>query len=199
MGPAGNAGFNFWIFQEADVTKPFVVPNGVTKINVELVAGGGGGGVGSELYSAGSGGSGNYHRAVLAVTPGETLWTYVGGGGAGGYCSGLQKIGADHGGTTAIWRSDQVVIRAYGGGAGGFGGASAGPPGAGGGCLNQWPGANSYCTSRAGRWGGNHQVQVPGALAPGGIAPYGDGGDGGFSNLCHVGRPGIPGILMISW
>ena len=79
----------------------FVVPVGITSITVDLWGGGGGGGTAfrdsnpthlatypdfGEVYG-GDGGGGGYVRAVIDVTPGETLKIRVGGGGNVNYAN----------------------------------------------------------------------------------------------------------------
>ena len=66
----------------------FVVPDGVSSINVIAVGGGGGAAYcpGSSSYSgAGGGGGGLGYRNNIPVTPGEILQVYVGEGGSGEY------------------------------------------------------------------------------------------------------------------
>ena len=113
----------------------FVVPLGVTSVNVYMWGAGGGGGLG------GGGGAGCYVQGVLTVIPGETLTivvgqgggnkassfgkTYGGGGAGGGLDNGRSDIPASQGGgRSAIVRSstDLVTAAAGGGGRGGRGG-----------------------------------------------------------------------------
>ena len=113
----------------------FVVPLGVTSVNVYMWGAGGGGGLG------GGGGAGCYVQGVLTVIPGETLTivvgqgggnkqrsfgkTYGGGGQGGGPDNGRSDTPASQGGgRSAIVRSstDLVTAAAGGGGRGGRGG-----------------------------------------------------------------------------
>jgi hypothetical protein len=113
----------------------FVVPLGVTSVNVYMWGAGGGAGLG------GGGGAGCYVQGVLTVTPGETLTivvgqgggnkassfgkTYGGGGAGGGLDNGRSDIvSSQGGGRSAIVRSstDLVTAAAGGGGRGGRGG-----------------------------------------------------------------------------
>ena len=113
----------------------FVVPSGVTSVNVYMWGAGGGAGLG------GGGGAGCYVQGVLPVIPGETLTivvgqgggnkaralgkTYGGGGAGGGPDSGRSDIPSSQGGgRSAIVRSstDLVTAAAGGGGRGGRGG-----------------------------------------------------------------------------
>lgn len=63
----------------------FTVPAGVTSITVEAWGGGGGGGNSNNSNSNGGsgGGGGAYARSVLSVSPGQTLYGFVGAGGTG--------------------------------------------------------------------------------------------------------------------
>jgi hypothetical protein len=64
----------------------FVVPGGVTAVNITMIGGGGGGGGGHA--TVGGGGGGGSAMAVLevpmTVTPGSTLTVTVGAAGGGG-------------------------------------------------------------------------------------------------------------------
>jgi len=113
----------------------FVVPSGVTSVNVYIWGAGGGAGLGA------GGGAGCYVQGILTVIPGETLTivvgqgggnkassfgkTYGGGGSGGGLDTGRSDIvSSQGGGRSAIVRSatDLVTAAAGGGGRGGRGG-----------------------------------------------------------------------------
>ena len=113
----------------------FIVPSGITSVNVYMWGAGGGGGL------SGGGGAGCYVQGVLTVIPGETLTivvgegggnkqrsfgkTYGGGGQGGGPDNGRSDTPASQGGgRSAIVRSstDLVTAAAGGGGRGGRGG-----------------------------------------------------------------------------
>ena len=113
----------------------FIVPSGITSVNVYMWGAGGGGGL------SGGGGAGCYVQGVLTVIPGETLTivvgqgggnkassfgkTYGGGGSGGGLDNGRSDIvSSQGGGRSAIVRSstDLVTAAAGGGGRGGRGG-----------------------------------------------------------------------------
>jgi hypothetical protein len=201
QGPPGlRAGLNFQLFYDTDVSREFVVPAGVSTIQVELWGGGGGGGV-AGLYAGGGGGGAAYFRGLLAVTPGETLWTWAGASGARGSCS----APATGGGDTAIWKSDQIFAKAKGGGPGGpssIQGGGAG--GARGSCELQW---SEMGPNLCNPGGSGHGYQVIGAHAPGGFtAPgslgtfwYNGGGDGGSAFACQTGLDGNRGAVLITW
>jgi hypothetical protein len=124
----------------------FVVPEGVTSLNVKLWGAGGGGG----NYSlTNQGGSGGYASGTLTVTPGQELLIIVGGGGGrgllglvggaggfggGGYGTYDDASGGGGGGLSGIFdgafvQENSIIIAGGGGGGTGY----FGPGGAGGG------------------------------------------------------------------
>src|SRR5690554_5979314 len=75
----------------------FVVPEGFTSVTIEARGARGGAGFGS-----GTGfGRGGVVKAILSVTPGETLSIFVGGVGANGFGSGSSTGGFNGGGRSA--------------------------------------------------------------------------------------------------
>lgn len=97
-------------------TYSFVVPAGVTSVNIACIGGGGGGEAGIG-YSGSAGGSGaglGYSNSV-SVTGGETLTVAVGAGGSGG-----TGVGGDGGGggTSSVKRSATTLVSALGGNGG---------------------------------------------------------------------------------
>ncbi len=109
-GPSGVA--------EITADQNFVVPTGITRLEIELWGGGGGG---EEVNFIHGGGSGAYVRCVLAVTPGETLILDVGTGGEPGDPNGQA------GTASRILRGPTTLVSAGGGS-----GASPTAPGSGG-------------------------------------------------------------------
>ena len=87
----------------------FVVPSDITSVTLEVWgAQGGSGGCYSDCPTAGTGGKGGYSKGTLAVTPGETLYIYVGGAGAGWpsastSMSSVTKAGGWNGGGNGYW------------------------------------------------------------------------------------------------
>src|SRR3954454_3546455 len=80
---------------------PFVVPVAVTSVQIELVGARGGSGVGDS-----AGGAGAAYGATVAVTPGQTLFTEVGGTGtsaAGGWADGIGCTGGGANGGKAVF------------------------------------------------------------------------------------------------
>jgi hypothetical protein len=78
-------------FNYTGAQQTWTVPNGVTSIIVEAWGAEGG------TYF-GAGGKGGYSKGTLAVTPGETLYIYVGGAGSGGNINGARANGGWNGG-----------------------------------------------------------------------------------------------------
>ena len=164
------------------------VPTGKTKLDVHAYGAGGGS----------SGGAGGHARGIITVTPGETLYIYVGGlpssatggynGGGDGGCFSHKGVGGGGGtdlrrGGTAL--ANRVIIAGGGAGAGssgaagGDGGASTGEYGSPGG-TGLYPGS--------GGGGGTQSAggSVGGSLGNGGDGQcstedysYGGGGGGG--------------------
>jgi hypothetical protein len=205
QGPRGSSVMDFAEFTETEVEREFVVPDGVTKIRVELWGGGGGGGGALQHVGGGGGGGGAYFLGVLATTPGESLWVSVGGAGQGGYDCGVE---ASDGGHTVLWNSGRSFeIRAEGGKRGrmsldDLSGGRAGDPGR---CFVVNATGLTSVTCRAGEYGA--QGGALGVLVPGGRTPKGSldlpdgngGGGGGYSGACEAGRPGNTGLVLISW
>lgn len=118
----------------------WVVPSGVTQIQMTCNAAGGGGGGGATYNDStyhlsadgGTGGAGGRAVSILTVTPGETLTMVVGTGGtagttiAGSGANGVQGLAGVRGGATQIQRGAAVLVSATGGYGGG--GAFCAPP-----------------------------------------------------------------------
>ncbi len=155
----------------------YVVPLGVTSLEMDLFGGAGHGNLGL----------GGRCKAVLDVTPGETLNIYVGGAGTGtsggfnggGNPGGLSTYGGGggasdvrQGGTTL---GDRIIVAGGGGGSGSNCGTWTAEGGHGGGLTGQ-SGCLYSCSSCQYTGGGGSQVA-------GGIAgPTGHGSCGGNSN-----------------
>ncbi len=147
----------------------FTVPDGVTKIQIELWGGGGGGGGGSEGNTGQTGGKGGYLKNIIEVTPGHTISVTIGSGGGGGdWCCGG---GAGAGSGSSIV-SGGVTYLANGGAGGSYDG---------------------YGTANTGSISsndGNSTVQkYPQA--------YGLGGDGGSDET--NGNAGNSGLVYLEW
>jgi hypothetical protein len=176
----------------------FEVPTGVTEVSVIVR----GAGTPTAVYTTGA--NGGYVHATIPVTPGETLYVFVGGagkagsgyaGGPGGFNGGgnggsgnyTSNGGVGGGGASDIRRggnklADRVIVAggAGGGGVGVYGFYAWGPGGAGGGDVGQngFPGPE-YPSGNGG--GGGTQSQG----GPGGPGGYlsGSGGDGAAGAL----------------
>lgn len=93
----------------------FTVPDGVRRIQVEVWgAGGGGGHHGDGILAGGGGGggSGGYTRALVNVTPGESLDIVIGVGGAAGIEGSRNGV---EGGASTVKRGSTVLASASGG------------------------------------------------------------------------------------
>ena len=105
-------------------TYSWIVPDGITSINLYAVGAGGGGGW-NDYQGSGAGGAIVWTDGV-AVTPGETLTLGIGTGGTGGTqdIGGNQPAGSTYygllGQTTFVKRQNgSVILKAYGGGGSG--------------------------------------------------------------------------------
>ena len=161
----------------------FVVPPGVTRLDVD-----GTGGAGYSFGIGNDGGLGGRVRCTLTVTPGERLWLRVAGrGDQGGWNGGGLGAGGRHGGgATDIRRGGDTlahrILVAPGGGAASGAGANGGAGG-----LNGAAGAAGSFGSRLGGTGGTQSAggSIGGALGVGGgstsaISPGGGGGGGRY-------------------
>lgn len=187
--PSGSQTFSF-----TGAPQLFIVPACVTSIQVVCFGAQGG-------ITATNGGLGGQANATVQVTPGETLYVYVGGqggapaagwngGGAGGNNGSVQ--GGGGGGGSDVRRagntlSDRFIVA---GGGGGPGNAGGGVDGGHGGGVNGdpgplWSGTQSGGgTQSSGGVGGTYTCSLSPAGQPGG---FGFGGAGG---ICEVNRVG---------
>ncbi|MFT5823475.1 MAG: hypothetical protein ACI8ZM_004736 [Crocinitomix sp.] len=191
----------------------YIVPAGVTEIQFDVLGAEGGdiegttigwGGTSDIFLDAGNGGQ---VTGLLTVTPGETLYLYVGGEGSetsGGYngggdpesCSGTEVIAAGGGGASDIRQGgtdldNRVAVAGAGGGVAGNGGGpykSTAGSGAGGGLTGQMAlteTGSGPCTRGgpgtpvSGGVGGNNSCWCTGGIV-GGSGSLGIGG----SSLC---------------
>jgi hypothetical protein len=75
---------NVSVFNYTGSVQSYVVPAGVTSIMIKLWGAGGGGGYYGGWIAGFSGGAGGFTQGTLTVTPGQTIYLVVGGGGVGG-------------------------------------------------------------------------------------------------------------------
>lgn len=115
-GPQGGLS----LFYTDGAEKSWVVPTGVTSIDVLAIGAGGGGAAGYSTQNrrAGGGGGALVYSKNLAVTPGETLTLCAG---LGGTNSGALYSSGTAGGNTYIKRGAVNLIMAAGGSGGNFG------------------------------------------------------------------------------
>ena len=149
------------IFTESGI---FQVPDGVTSVDVLVVAGGGGGGGHADQDKGGGGGGagGLIYESSFAVTPAANITVTVGAGGGGGDASGSRGIN----GSNSVF--DSLVAIGGGGGAGGSGGSGG--------------------TAHTGKDGGSGGGATRGGS--GGVATSGQGYDGGSAGSVDGGSGG---------
>jgi len=196
----------------------FVVPVGVTSIQVEAWGGGGSGGGYNSLVFGGGGGGGAYSRRFLAVTPGSSFPVVVGFGAT--CCSGDGQPGnpSNFGSGLVVAAGGGGGIAGDGGGAGGAGGSAAsgigtvrfnggfganGSGGAGGGGGSSAgtnasgnAGASNGAPGIAPPGGGNGGAGVPSGSAQNGFIP---GGGGGGTSTPGSGSFGGNGQIKITY
>jgi hypothetical protein len=155
----------------------FTVPSGVTKIQADVIGGGGGTATASNVGAGGGG------RAVgeLSVTPGESLTINVGTGGAGGQSYGST---GQTGGTSSIVRSGTTLISATGGSGAGSNGNGSPGSGSSGSVYNVSGNFGIAIGPGSTGWGGSSGLGVPtyqGHQNGPGAGGYGFGNVGGSS------------------
>lgn len=167
----------------------FIVPAGVTKIEVEIWGGGGGGGNGyndgSAAASGGGGGGGDYNLGIFTVTPGSSFPVTVGSGGnaaSAGGTSSFSTMSASGGGAGGSANSG-------GSGAGGAGGTNSG------GLVTGLVGTSGTIGDQTSAGGGPGGSVWRGGVSPLGLAnPGGSIGDGSGPAIGGVGGgPGSSG------
>jgi hypothetical protein len=182
----------------------FIVPEGITSLQIVATGAGGGGGGLSGTNAGSVGGGGAVVTSAIAVTPGQVLSFVVGGGGGGGtdgpgdsngYTCGT---GGGGGGSTnvAVGAADQIIAGGGGGGgscnSGSAGGSGGGANGAGGAGASQWmSGGGSGGANGVGGIGGNDGMDDYGINGSSGAG--GPGGTGGY-NGPYAGGIGGSGV-----
>ena len=177
----------------------WVVPNGVTSVQVTVIGAGGGGGGGYWPTTAlnanggGGGGSGGYKTSTVSVTPGSTISVKVGIGGKGGAGGTQSGITA---GSTGGSSSFGSYITVTGGGGGQPGSATSVGTGGSSGTPSGNPGSNGVITyygiaNFAGGVGGKN------AYAPTGTG--GVGSDNGQYDGGGIGRQGNNGAVIVQY
>ena len=180
-----NGQLPFRNYEELTASGTWTRPAGVEFVFVECVGGGGGGGgVGSNPGGGGGGASGEFKRALIAVS--DNVDYTIGGGGAGSASNGSD------GSATSF----STVFAAGGKGAvGRIGGSANGVfsfPGGNGGAATTDPSGNGG--GMGGGRGGDYSI-APGAQN--GVANTGGGGGGGEGSGALAGGNGGSGIIRL--
>ncbi|HEY4499233.1 MAG TPA: hypothetical protein VJH94_04200 [Candidatus Paceibacterota bacterium] len=185
------------LYKKVSGTYSWIVPNGTSRILVNLVGGGGGGGGGTmnNAPSGGGGGGGGYSSIIIDVTPGHTYSFDLGAGGSGGGGgsgpNGYYGAGGNgsSGGETNF-KDGPTKLSIAGGGMGGGGnpGDNSNQLGGSGGTGNVNTGEN-----------GNNGI-YPGGASGGVSGEYsysdsGNGGRGGASNGRYNSESGLAGVV----
>lgn len=181
--PAVMGGFtNMEVFTASGT---FTVPQGITRVVVEVRGGGGGGGKGNAGGGAvGQGGSGGgYGLGIFDVVPGSMHAVVAGAGGLGSN-GGTCTVGATGG--TSSFGSPTLISATGGGGGGGCGSSST-------------PGSSTAPLNMTGEKGRQYFSSPSTPENPGGLC--GDGstiGRGGNGNE-FFGRDGNDGVVVVFW
>lgn len=168
------------VYNYTGTEQTYVVPNGVTTLLIEAYGAQGNDGVGA---APGLGGLGAYAYGELSVTPGQTIYIYVGGqdGFNGGGLAGAGNTGNGGGASDVRVGGNTLIDRVIVAGGGGGGGAT--------GCVADHPGGN-------GGYGGGGTGQ-DGTTSPNGGGGFGGtlgaGGAEGIGCAGYVGSPGQNG------
>jgi hypothetical protein len=188
-------------------TYTYMVPAGVTALQIAAWGGGGGGGGSAGALAGGGGGSGAYVKAVVSVTPGDTLTVVVAAGGVGGL--GTSTVSRVQNGMPggASWVADNgtVLVRANGGAGGGNG--LSGNGGAAG--TFQVPGVALAAAMTPGTAAQNASADCSAGTvgtsgSGGGVAGTAGAGGNGGGGTCSIpgpfanGAPGEPGAIVLT-
>lgn len=202
--PSLRPGFGSGV-QSFSASGNFVVPAGVTQVEVELWGGGSGSYASTAGVASGGGSGGGYARKlVTGLTPGQTVAVTVGAGGAGGTAAGAA---AGPGGVSSFGQ----VVSATGGSlnylattAAPQNGAT--PPGVGvGGDVNFTGSAGQAGIFNQGGMGGAAPMggtQNSGTTGKIGTFPGGGAagaGTGANSATAYDGAPGAGGLVVVRW
>ncbi|WP_203258493.1 choice-of-anchor D domain-containing protein [Hyunsoonleella ulvae] len=149
----------------------FVVPSGVTSVNVSAWGAGGGGADEGSNDGGGGGGGGGFRGGTLAVTPGDNITVTIGSGGIGATSNGND---GGNGGNTIV--SHTIGTITANGGSGGFTSTSSGGAGGAGG-GGSFTGTVTSQVAFSGGSGGNGDLDEGGA-GGGAAGDSGNGSDG---------------------
>ena len=187
----------------------FIVPAGVTQVEVEAWGGGSGSyasvsGASAGTGSGGGAGGGYARKLITNLTPGQTIAVVVGAGGTGGTVGGS---GATSGGTSSFGS----YFSATGGSLNSLATIAnpqngATPAGIGtGGDVNFKGSAGQAAVLNQGGMGGGAPMggsQNSGTTGVGGVFPGGGAsgaGTGANSNTPYNGAAGAPGLVVVRW
>lgn len=197
--PAGSFRYSRWNQTSTQTTDTYnayvawVVPAGVTSISAVCIGGGGGAAycVGTSSWSGAGGGGGGLAYGTFDVTPGETLWVYIGSGGRASSSSSSSGRGGHSGigrgatrNTTGNMNNNTMLLKAFGGHPGLYGNAGAGNGGGSAGTERDGGGNGGYggqARSNNGGGGGGGAGGYSGTGGNGGVGNSGVGGSGAGS------------------
>tara|TARA_Y100000385_G_scaffold127432_2_gene132630 strand:- start:3978 stop:5480 length:1503 start_codon:yes stop_codon:yes gene_type:complete len=197
--PAGSFRYSRWNQTSTQTTDTYnaytawVVPAGVTSISAVCIAGGGAASYcqGGSNWSGAGGGGGAMAYGTFDVTPGETLWVYIGSGGRASSNSSSSGRGGHSGigrgatrNTTSNMNNNVMLLKAFGGHPGLYGNAGAGNGGGSSGTERDGGGNGGYggqARSNNGGGGGGGAGGYSGTGGNGGIGNSGVGGNGAGS------------------
>jgi hypothetical protein len=186
----------------------FIVPAGVTQVEVEVWGGGAGSyasvsGVSSGIGSGGGSGGGYARKRVTGLTPGQVIAVVIGPGGNPGTMGG----GATPGGTSSFGS----YVSATGGSLNSLASVTSpqngGTPGGSGvgGDVNLTGSDGQAAVSNQGGMGGAAPMggsKNSGTTGVVGVFPGGGAsgaGTGSNSNTSYSGAPGAPGLVVVRW
>lgn len=180
----------------------FVVPAGITSIDIEQWAGGGGGGgrgrppfgLPGTFFAAGGGGGGAFGSATIAVTPAETLTITIGAAAAGG---GESTAGVN-GSPVAVSRSTTVLLSSGGGFGGGSDDGGDGAGGAGGAVgTDSSATAVVHTAGNAGAAGSGATGGAGGTTSP--VSAGSGTGGNGSGTASEAATAGLVGKIILTW
>ena len=187
----------------------WVVPDGVTRLFIYAIGGGGGGAggrdFGGEPFGSGGGGSGYWDYKFVNVVEeedsGETLTITVGAGGSGGGSGSGGSSGGSGGVTSVVGSSSETLITVSGGGGGGLGVSSESVAYGGIGGVSGHPsvggiGGNGGLGGRGGAPGSNG---MSASMYGGGGGGGGSGKGEGTSSSSYPGGDGKSGLVIIMY
>lgn len=200
--PASSFRYSRWNESSTQTTDTYnayttwVVPTGITSISAVCIGGGGAASycAGTSSWSGAGGGGGGMAYGTFAVTPGESLWVYVGSGGRASASSASSGRGGHSGigrgatrNYTGAMNNNTMLLKGWGGypglygaNAGGAFGASTGTEKDGGGSGGNGGASRSNSGGGggggAGGWSGNGGN---GGVGNSGVGTGGNGGGGG--------------------